>query len=610
MIENQKINNSNFNNIQLSEGAINFLDNQIIKNGESKTIEVKFTFQIIHAIKKLSDWYCCSLLDRNSKYGGFCVKYANQYGEPKKGDIIQTNKIQIIKLPNKDTKLYFCTDVKKLNESKKMIIDPKNLVSISKKKSISKKNTDLNYGLLENTKKNINNKSHKNPLRNLDKNNNNNITQSKYTLISYLDNFTNNPRFLLKCRYKSKIIEYTQNNTKKHLQNYLFYDTNGDEVQGTAYDKCAEDYDEIIQTDSVYEIYKAKRYTIKPQYLLAECKIGLLFKNYTKIEKAEDNGEFQNFRKKDFIIIGQLSKDNINAIINVRAIILEDEVKTEKKIENDKSIITRRLLIGDDSLHKIKVSLYDEKAEKEKKYSKGEIITLYYIKFCKYKNYYNLYCNKCTEIKPCDNPQREKELKDFYIQHPSHNEYKDINYVILNSLNTIKFKFLQDAKDDYIIEYNDNHNDINYNLQNLIKINGTIINFNHNESIFNEYCVFCNKKSEEFCPYCLSEEKKLMLTLNIEISDCTGNLWIELFGETAENFIGTNVEEYEKLINNNDIFNLNKISQKILYHNYSFIGKCKMTYGEDSKCLFYVIHFNENDKIFFKELVDKIKQSL
>ena len=117
---------------------------------------------------------------------------------------------------------------------------------------------------------------------------------------------------------------------------------------------------------------------------------------------------------------------------------------------------------------------------------------------------------------------------------------------------------------------------------------------------------FVIKKVKNFV---LIVEKKLMLTLNIEISDCTGNLWIE-FGEIAENFIGTNVEEYEKLIKNNDIFNLNKISQKILYHNYSFIRKCKMTYGEDSKCLFYVIHFNENDKIFFKELVDKIKQSL
>ena len=106
-ILNSPKNNKNFNNIKLSKGAINFLDNQIIKNGENKIIEINFTFQIINAIKKLSNWYCCSLMDQNAKYGGFCIKYRKKHGEPKKGDIIKTTKIQIVKLPNRETNLYF-----------------------------------------------------------------------------------------------------------------------------------------------------------------------------------------------------------------------------------------------------------------------------------------------------------------------------------------------------------------------------------------------------------------------------------------------------------------------------------------------------------------------
>ena len=104
------------NNIKLSKGAINYLDNQFIKNGDNKVINKQFTFQVIYAIKKLSNWYCCSLLDQDNKFGGFCIKYESQYGEPKKGDIIQTNKIQIIKLPNRDTNLYFCENVKKFEK--------------------------------------------------------------------------------------------------------------------------------------------------------------------------------------------------------------------------------------------------------------------------------------------------------------------------------------------------------------------------------------------------------------------------------------------------------------------------------------------------------------
>ena len=128
------------NNIKLSKGAINYLDNQFIKNGDKKIINKQFTFQVIYAIKKLSNWYCCSLLDQDNKFGGFCIQYESQYGEPKKGDIIQTNKIQIIKLPNRDTNLYFCENVKKLKESKKMVIDPKKVNSITKIRTSSKKN--------------------------------------------------------------------------------------------------------------------------------------------------------------------------------------------------------------------------------------------------------------------------------------------------------------------------------------------------------------------------------------------------------------------------------------------------------------------------------------
>ena len=128
------------NNIKLSKGAINYLDNQFIKNGDNKVINKQFTFQVIYAIKKLSNWYCCSLLDQDNKFGGFCIQYESQYGEPKKGDIIQTNKIQIIKLPNRDTNLYFCENVKKLKESKKMVIDPKKVNSITKIRTSSKKN--------------------------------------------------------------------------------------------------------------------------------------------------------------------------------------------------------------------------------------------------------------------------------------------------------------------------------------------------------------------------------------------------------------------------------------------------------------------------------------
>ena len=608
MIESKKINNSiNINNIKLSEGAINFLDNQMVKNGDIKLIETNFIFQVIHAIKKLPNWYCCSLLDKNTKFGGFCIKYANQYGIPKKGDIIQTNKIQIVKLPNRDTNLYFCEDVKKLNESKKMIIDPKKLDSITKKRSSSKKNSNLNYKLLGNinNNKNIFNSSQKSLSTNL----NNNVEQNKYTLISNLDNFTNNPIFFLKCRTKSVIKEYIykSNNRPGFVQNYMFFDTNGDEIQGVAFDKYANDYNEIIKVGSVYEIYKAERKQLNPNFQKTKCQIGLTFRNYTMIKELEDKGEFDNFKKSKFIEIGELTIDNINRIINVRGIVLEDRGITEKKKENDKSMLIRRLLIGDKSLHKINIKLYGEKVQPDKNYIKGEIITVFYIKYMNYNNYYYLSSNPCTEIVPCDNPENEKELKDFYIKHPYIYEYKDMNYVGMNSKSNVKFQFVNDIIDEYNKEYNENDK----NNQKLIKINGTVKNFNHKVSNYFECCAFCNKKTEEVCPNCLTDKKKLILKFDIEITDCSGNLWIELYGEIAEHFIGISADEYEKLIKNNDKTGLNNINKRIIYHNYSFIGKYRGPgYDEDHYNSFAVLQFNENDKDYFKELINKLKPSI
>ena len=103
----------------------------------------------------------------------------------------------------------------------------------------------------------------------------------------------------------------------------------------------------------------------------------------------------------------------------------------------------------------------------------------------------------------------------------------------------------------------------------------------------------------------------MILKFDIEITDCSGNLWIELYGEIAEHFIGISADEYEKLIKNNDKKDLNKINKRIIYHNYSFIGKYRGPgYDEDHYNSFAVLQFNENDKDYFKELINKIKPSI
>ena len=334
------------NNIILSKGAINFLDNQILKNGESKIIEKEFIFQVIDTIKKLENSYFCSLMDQNSKYGGFCINYESQYGEPKKGDIIQTKKIIIVKLEKRDTNLIFCENVKKLNESKKMIIDPNNLVSISKKRSSSKKEWINNNNELKNLKgkkNNIFNSSQISPSQGFNSNLNNSNKKSiknesnqkdkiklkKYTLLSNLNNFTNNPIFLLKCRFKStvKVITSKNKNFSDKVQNYIFYDIKGEEIQAVSFKEWADKFDEIIKVGSIYEISRIKKTINRKEFKLTKNDFQLNFGKGTKIEEIEDQEYFKNTKINEiFTPISKLTDDKVNKFIHsIVGIILEDK---------------------------------------------------------------------------------------------------------------------------------------------------------------------------------------------------------------------------------------------------------------------------------------------
>jgi hypothetical protein len=257
-------------NYKLSKEAIIFLDNQLVNDGEKKLIQIEFIFQIIYAIKNLDNWYNCSLMDQNCKYGGFCIRYQQRYGEPKEGDIIKTSEIQIVKIPNRDTNLYFCDKVKKLEESKKMLVNPKSIESIVKIRSTSKKKVYQKYNIFQNYHEeediNVNNLKSPNQERFLNLDDNNLLSNSKNkvesvekpTLISELTAFVNHPFFILKFLAKTGIIVFESKFNSigmEYVQNYIFSDINGDKIQGVSYtyDKT-EELDKFFKENSIYKI--------------------------------------------------------------------------------------------------------------------------------------------------------------------------------------------------------------------------------------------------------------------------------------------------------------------------------------------------------------------
>ena len=625
------------NNIQqLSKGAINYLDNQFIKDGESRIIQEEFTFQVIYAMKKLSNWYCCSLMDQNAKYGGFCIKYRKKHGEPKKGDIIKTTKIQIVKLPNRETNLYFCEDVIKISESKKMILNPKIVESIKKTHSTSKKKLYLKYNIFKNIIEEENDDSKNNninineinndinlnsPIKNIIKNSENNIfsdskrvmsSQKKATLISELTSFTNNPYFILKCIAKSEIKAFSSRynpNGIDFVQNYVFSDINGDKIQATAYNyELTDDLNKMLKINSIYKISKAgKKMNFNKEFACTNCDIQLVFTYYTKFDKLE-NGEINEKDFKEKLELTKI-KDLINGkskIHTVLGILLEDKGIIEKIKINSDPVKYRRLIIGDDTLHRVSLKLWSEKIEPNRLYLKGDIICAKDVRYKQWNNIYELESTFLTKIGFYGDTKQGKALKKFYHSHKKIEEYKELNFVELDMRQDIKNKFILDYLEECDKEIKDQ-----YNNNNLIKITGTVVDMKHEDSNVFSGCKFCYKKFENICPTCNTYNKKLFFDFNIKIVDCSNYMWINLFGETAENFLGINPVEYQILIKYNNESKLNEINKKILYQNFTFIGRY-MSPPSDSfaPVNFIAVQYNKEDKNHFKNILNEIYKKI
>ena len=607
-------------NYQLSKQAINYLDNQIINDGERKIIEAEFIFQVVYSIKRVDNWYCCSLMDQNSKYGGFCIKYKKRYGIPKEGDIIKTNKIQIVKLPNRDVNLYFCDHVKKIEESKKMIINPKNIDSITKIRSTSRKQAYMKYNIFKNYEGDdeINNNMNS-PTQNkfpiLEKNvlsdaKKINPSQRKPTLISELTSFVNNPFFILKFLAKTEIKPFASRynvNGIDYVQNYIFSDINGDKIQAVSfnYDKN-EELDKFLKVNSIYRISKAnKRTKFSKDFSFTNGDIQLLFSPFTIVEElSEEEKKGQIFKDKT-----QLTKINEiinghNKIFDICGIVLEDKGIIEKKKSNGEIVKYRRLIIGDDTLHKVSLKLWEEKIEPNRTYFKGDIICAKDVKYKQWIHYYELNSSFLTQILFFSETKKGKALKKFYQSHQKIEEYKDINFVELDKRNDIPTKLIK----EFLIDYDEEMKKIN--TYKLAKINGIVMGIEHGDTNVFSGCKYCYKKFDDICPVCNTYNKKLYFDFQIKIGDCSNYMWIQLFGESAENFLGISPEEYQILIKYNNKHKIEKLNKRILYNEYTFIGRyVSLTNNESKNVKFSVIQYRKVDKEHFKKLIQPIKDS-
>lgn len=585
--------------IELSKNAINFLSKQFVLECEKIIIEEKFIFQIVYALKKSQNYYICSIIDKDTKFDGFFINYDDQSIEPKSGDIIETKSVQIVKLPNRSDYIYFCDKVKKIKESVELINI--NLENINNKKN--------NENIINISDNNINcDDKYSTPSKKPSNINNPELIESKkkYTLFSDLlkKKDIENPVFYLKCRNKTNIRDFQSKSEKMDgkIQFYYFLDTEGEAIKITAFSMININYyNSLIQPGCVYEISNLNIQKNKEEYTEIFPFQFIFDKYHTKVIMLKDKGDFNKIRiiyEKIITKISDLNSNKLNTTLNVLGIVLENRGISE--LNKTKH---RNLIIGDNSLHRINLQLWSNRTNPDRVFLKGDII---YMTDLVYKENYIfnfLTSSKNTNVFHCQTSPIEQELRKLYKVHPNTYEYKDMNVNYLNSKKDIKFKFISQLNKKAKKE---NENNSKYEID---KIFGTIINFEHKIGNVKIKCNSCDKIVEDDHFYYCEGIPKLQFTIKIQIKDCSGNLYTDLFGRNAEIFLNITPEEYIKIINDNNEEKLNEINRRILYKNYIFYGKY-ITINNDSYSGFSVFKFDEVNGKLYRDLIKKISYNL
>ena len=576
----------NTGNITLSSGAIKFLETQKVAQGAKKSIDIDYTFQIERATKNNGGVYNCTLLDNDSKYGGFLLQYEPKDGIPGVGDIIHVSKILIAILPSRDSHIYYCKNVRLIRRAMALQVDPKKLSNVSKKKSMENYKNSI-YKASSDEAFNQNNNGI---------NNNGDFDDSGCTLISSLTTFSSNAHLYLKCKVKNKVKNFVAKTTKKDctLQSYIFTDTKGDEIQATAFNKCVDNLDKIIQEGGIYEIRKVNIQLAERAFNATKCDYKLVFNESVQINPAPDNGKFGGI-KLSVIPLEQIVDFPIGKIIDVFGFVLEDKGYQEITTKNEKTLKLQKVTIGDDTLAKIEITFWEPLASPDISYSFGDLIA---VKNCRVKEYNGkktLSSIDSTEVKRSLDTESDAKLRKFFDEHQNENEYKDIQGEIISTGQgraPAELTFIKEIQNTF-------EDNIDMKDRLVYEINATVTKLNHSERNFYTGCAKCHKKMEtDVCTFCSGTDKKVIFTLSVNVRDATSFFWIDLFGDVAEKFLGIKGEEYENLLKNGNTVEENEglipINERIEYHTFSFIGKVRENiYNETKRYRFGVFRFNE-----------------
>lgn len=409
--------------------------------------------------------------------------------------------------------------------------------------------------------------------------------------LSYLTTFTKEIHLFVKIerKYELRVFKNKRTNQDNKLFSVKMIDTEGFEMIATAFGEVADKFYDLLKEGGTYEIKGGYVRINEKKFSSVKADYKLLFDERTEIIPRPDNGLFNKIQY-NFSTIEDLNNLAIGAIVDILAIVIDVQEPVTLNTKNGPQQI-RRLRMGDASGYKIEITLWRQLSEIH--IEPNTMVLIRNVRIGEF-NGRNLSTVDGTEITFEENLPKIEEveiLRKFISSGEIEWKFLPSSGTTMDSSSPIEAKYIKEILDEVDLE------DISYEKQfssqkskgerrPLIKFKATICSITHSERNYYMGCPEqqCKKKLVQdnngtFCENCNKPvpQPKFYFTIQLRVRDASCDHYVDVFGEVAAKILGCTAEEYKTYIDTNDTVKLNSITEKIEFHDYFFIGSCRIT---------------------------------
>ncbi|KAK9278587.1 hypothetical protein L1049_028159 [Liquidambar formosana] len=383
------------------------------------------------------------------------------------------------------------------------------------------------------------------------------MTRRVHPLVS-LNPYQGNWTIKVRVTNKGNLRTYKNARGEGHVFNVELMDEDGTEIQATMFNEAARKFYDKFQLGKVYYISKGTLRVANKQFRTVKNDYEMNLNEYSEVEEASSEGTFIPETKFNFVPIDQLgSYVNGKELVDVIGIVqnVSPTMSIRRKINNE-TIPKRDITIADETKKTVVVSLWNDLAtnigqELLDNADKSPIVAIKSLKVGDFQGVSLSTLTRSTVLVNPDMPE-SKKLRSWYDS-----EGKETSMASVGSGMSPSSKGgMQSMYSDRVrLSFITSNPSLGEDKPAFFSIRAYISFIKPDQTMWYRACKTCNKKvtdaigSGYWCEGCQKndEECSLRYIMVVKVSDASGEAWVSVFNEQAEQIIGCSADELDKL---------------------------------------------------------------